>query len=407
MAARVSIIVPTYNAAQYIASLLDSIAKQTFSDWELIIIDDGSTDETAACLALAPADGRRQFIQQANGGSAAARNRGLAAAQGEWVVFLDVDDGWHPDFLSEMVAALSAAPEAVAAFCGWQYADPSGQLLPQVVQLGPQEVSELEQGLLWRNSIMPSSLVTRRQAVARLGGFDETLKSCEDWDLWLRLIQLGRFIAVPRILTWYRAHPGSKTDQVARVERERLKVNAKHLGALDEPLAQWPPARRRAVGFTYFNTALGFLWQNDEASGRERIRRAVACWPGLLDLDEFYYELGCANQPRGLRGSPQGLDLRAGEALIREALFTSTAPASEHAARAHWGQACLVLARLARNTRQWPACRRYALRAVIAASNRGRLEATRLLARSVMPEALLAWLRRERPQPGAQPLPRP
>ena len=101
------------------------------------------------------------------------------------------------------------------------------------------------------------------------------------------------------------------------------------------------------------------------------------------------------------------MDLRDGEALIHAVLFDREGPVASHSARVHWGQACLVLARLARNTRQWPACRRYALRALAAASNRGRLEAARMVARSLVPQAVLDVLRRERPQLGTQPRPRP
>ena len=386
----ISIIMPVYNGARYLASALATVQEQTLPNWELIVVDDGSTDDTPALLAQRPSDNRCYVIRQSNLGLAAARNRGLAAAQCEYIAFLDVDDAWHPSYLGQMCAALDRAPNAVAAFCGWQYSNEAGTLLPQAVVLSKQDLSRLDQDLLWRNSILPSGLVARRQAVLQAGGFDETLRACEDWDLWLRLKALGPFVAVPEVLMWYRTHSESMTDNIANIERERLKVNAKHLGRLDEPLADWPAARRQAVGFTYFMTALGYLRQQDVARGKDKARQALQCWPDLLEQDEFYHELGCAYQARGLRGTAHGLDLEAGAALIRDILADSPAAVRPRSMPVYWGRACLVLARLANNTCNRRGCRAYAFRALRLASGRDRLQALRLLAGSAVPDA---WLR--------------
>jgi len=276
----------------------------------------------------------------------------------------------------------------VAAFSGWQYMDAAGKPLPQTVLLSPAEAGHLAEDLAWRNSLVPSAVVARCSGVLQAGGFDESMPNVADWDLWLSLTASGAFVAVPQALTWYRTHTHNMSENVLEMERGRLRLHAKHLGSLDTPLAQWPAARRRAVGFTYFNSALGFFWQNALPEGRARIYRALEVWPDLINLDEFYYELGCARQPRGLRGTPEGLNLEEGAALIHSLLFDPPAPLSAQAAAAHWGQACMVLARLARNMRQWPTCRRYALRAMLFASGRGRRQAARLLARSFVPPGL-------------------
>lgn len=390
MPARVSIIVPVYNGGRHILSALATVRAQTFTGWELIVVDDGSTDDTAARLAQSPPDQRQQVIHQANAGRSGARNRGLASAQGDIIAFLDVDDTWNSSYLTQMCAALDQAPGAVAAFCGWQYSDESDRPLPQVVFLTQRDVSRLDQELIWRNSIPSSSLVARRRALLQVGGFDETLDACEDWDLWLRLKSQGTFVAVPRALMRYRAHAESTTENVAVMERDRLRVNARFLGALDEPLADWPALRRQAVGFTYFNAALGYFWQKNAALGRGKVRQAVQVWPGLLDQDEFYYELGCAFQPRGLRGTATGLDLGASASLIQDILSHDRPPSAARSTRAYWGRACLVLARLARNTRDWRGSHTYALRALAYADGRDRLRALRLLARGAVPRA---WVR--------------
>ncbi|MEP7358074.1 MAG: glycosyltransferase family A protein, partial [Anaerolineales bacterium] len=344
----VSIILPVFNGEKFIAGALATVQAQTLTGWELIVVDDGSTDATPAILAAADAGERRRVIRQANAGLAAARNRGLAEARAPYVAFLDVDDRWHPSYLSEMRAALEAAPRAAAAFAGWGCIDDDGRPLPQRALLSPEQTARLPSDLKWRNAILPSALVARRSALAQAGGFDEALAACEDWDLWLRLIALGDFAAVPRIMMEYRVHAGSMTENVEHIEQERLKLNAKHLGPLDEPLAAWPAERRWAVGFTYFNSALGHLRQKQLAPARDRIQRAVRCWPDLAAQNEFYYELGCAYQARGVRGTAVGLSLPEGETLIHTVLFEWLVPELGMAGQKKaWGQANMVLARLA------------------------------------------------------------
>src|SRR3954470_5429616 len=100
----VSIVMPVYNGALYLPDALATVSSQTLTDWELIVVDDGSIDTTPNILAAAPADDRRRVIRQANTGLAAARNRGLAEAGAPYLAFLDVDDRWHPSYLAEMVS---------------------------------------------------------------------------------------------------------------------------------------------------------------------------------------------------------------------------------------------------------------------------------------------------------------
>jgi GT2 family glycosyltransferase len=393
---QISIVIPTYNGSRFIHSALTTVLSQTFSDWELIVVDDGSADGTPDVMKEYASEPRITILRQDNQGLARARNRGLAVAQGDYVAFLDVDDQWRPTYLAHMGRALEHAPQAVAAVAGWQYMDAAGKPSPQSIILSAAEVARLDQDLYWRNALVPSALVARRRAVLQAGGFDEQLSTCADWDLWLRLKALGTFVAVAEVLTWYRAHADSMSENVPNQERERLLVHAKHLGSLEAPVSQWPAARRQAVGYTYFNSALGYLRQGDAASAQERVRRAVTCWPGLLEQDEFYYELGCAFQPRGVRGTTTDLDLDTSAALIRDILFNDVPAAEARSARAHWGRACLVLARLARDTHNPPACRTFALMALRDAAGRDQIRATGLLARSVVPQGWTRAIRRLR-----------
>src|SRR5258707_6373096 len=159
MPPRVSIIVPVYNGGRFILSALATVAAQTLTDWQIIVVDDGSIDDTAPLLLQASPDPRRKVLHQANLGRSAARNQGLKVAQAAIVAFLDVDDAWSPTYLAEMCAALDEAPRAVAAFCGWRYTDEAGQGRPQTILLSQQDLSRFDEELFWRNSIPSSSLV--------------------------------------------------------------------------------------------------------------------------------------------------------------------------------------------------------------------------------------------------------
>lgn len=370
-----SVIIPAYNQARYVGAAVESGLGQSYPPAEIIVVDDGSTDETPALLA---GYGEAiQVIRQENQGLAAARNRGIAAAQGEWLAFLDSDDRWRPDYLQQMAAVVAIAPRPVAAFAAWQYMDSSGTVMPQAVIPFGGDVQRVAAELVWRNSLLPSAAVVRREAAGQVGGFDTGLAACEDWDMWLRLQPLGRFALVRSVLMDYRTHGENMSNDPANIERERLKVNRKHTGAPDGLPQGWPEARRKAFGYTYFTTALAYFRLDDIERGVAKLNEAVACWPELAGLDEFFYELGCARQGRGVRGTGNALDLTESEALLRSLLSGRLAlPAGQ----GYWGHACLVLARLAAAANKPTAGRRYALQAL----RYGRLAHKRAAARALL-----------------------
>lgn len=383
----VSVIIPAYNSARYIQVAIASVTTQTFTDWELVVVDDGSTDGTPGLLANIPA-GRVTALRQNNAGPAAARNRGLAAARGEYVAFLDADDVWRPNYLVEMVGRLRRAPTAVAAFASWQYMDTNGELLPQAVVLAPEAARTLPEELTWRNALVPSAALVRRQAVEACRGFDPELGRAEDWDLWLRLSNVGDFEVVPCVMVWYRTHADNRTDKIEEEEHGVIHMHEHHFGPLPADLKQWTARQRRAVAYAYFNAGLAYLRQQQTLTAQRKIGLAAATWPELVTLDEFFYELACARQPRGWRGSAAGLDLSQSEALLRETVSNLNLSGTQH--QRFWGQANLALARLAFATDKAPAARRYSWRALRLASGDQRPAALRVWLR-VMPPA--AWRR--------------
>src|SRR5688572_7110441 len=189
--AKVSVIMPAYNVASYIGAAIESVVAQTMPDWELIVVDDGSRDDTGAVVAaLAAGEARVRLIPQGNAGISAARNRALGEATGDFIALLDSDDLWTPSFLEEQLDIFAAHPETdIVSGNGWflggrwngQTARPWPDPRPQ-----PTLATMLED----EASIFIMSVFSRR-VYERIGGFDETLQTNEDYDFWLRAAIAG------------------------------------------------------------------------------------------------------------------------------------------------------------------------------------------------------------------------
>lgn len=225
----VSVIIPAYNAAAFVGRTLASLRAQTFSDFEAIVVDDGSTDATAKVVGeAAAADSRFRLIRQANGGVAAARNRALADARGRYVANLDADDLWRPQFLERTVQALEAAGEAaVFAFARTLWIDEQDRPLDQTeMRLAP--IVDYRE-LLTRNPVgNGSAMLMRADAVRAVGGYDVGLVrdfgQTEDWQLLLQLSWRGEVTAIDEPLVLYRIVQQSSSHALERSARAALEV---------------------------------------------------------------------------------------------------------------------------------------------------------------------------------------
>lgn len=213
----ISVIIPAYNAATTIATTIESVLAQTEPNFEIVVVDDGSIDRTAAIVA-GLADRRLHLISIDNGGQARARNRGIAAARGEFLAFLDADDRWTADKLAAQLAALRDRPAAAVAYSWTAYVDSEGRSLHRGSEVavsgwvGPALIVSnfLENG---------SNPLVRRSAIEAVGGFEPALVPSEDWDLWLRLADRFEFVAVPAVQILYRVSPESQSADTRRLER--------------------------------------------------------------------------------------------------------------------------------------------------------------------------------------------
>ena len=237
-AVRVSVVIPTYNRADFVREAIASVLRQDYPHIELIVVDDGSRDGTAAVVSsFGPAV---QYLWQENCGVSTARNRGVAASTGGLIAFLDSDDLWLPRKVSAQVAYFEAHPDAQACHTDEIW-------IRRGVRVNERHTHRKQGGWqfpasLPRCVISPSAVMMRRALWDRLGGFDESLPACEDYDLWLRLTAVVPVGFLTERLVIKR---GGHADQLSRslpvLDRYRVKALEK---ALATPL---PPEYRRAV----------------------------------------------------------------------------------------------------------------------------------------------------------------
>jgi glycosyltransferase involved in cell wall biosynthesis len=220
---RVSVILPVYNGAKTIRETIDCALRQSFADFELIVVDDGSHDSTLAIVGEFR-DPRLKVRTYPNAGLAASRNRGVHLSRGELLAFLDADDIWLPEKLEAQVAALDEHPDAALAYVWTDYIDEEGRLIHRGQR--PSHTGWVRDALLLTDFIETgSNPVVRRRTLLQCGGFDESLQAAEDWDLWLRLATRHPFVVVKRPLVLYRIHQAAMSSaDVLRQERSSLAV---------------------------------------------------------------------------------------------------------------------------------------------------------------------------------------
>jgi len=216
----ISVIVPAYNAENTILETIGSVQQQTFSDFELIVINDGSNDRTLELLKSLT-DSRLKIFSYENGGLCVARNRGISHASGKFVAFLDADDLWTQDKLELQLAALQQHPEAAVAYSWTSYIDEQGKLL------------SVDKPIFFKGNVYARLLVNnflangsnpliRREAIESIGGFDPAIPPCADWDFYLRLAAKWHFFVVPKHQIFYRQSSQTMSAKIEIMEEKLL-----------------------------------------------------------------------------------------------------------------------------------------------------------------------------------------
>ena len=227
----VTVVIPAYNAERFIAETLRSVQAQTFRDFKVLVVDDGSTDRTAHIVDAFGPPIRR--LHQKNGGVSRARNAGSAATSGRFIAFLDADDLWDPPKLERQVELLRSRPDVGFCYAGIRRIGADGGV--RQVELA-REYEDLCRELLLNSCVVASSsssIMVRRDVLQRAGGYDPALSQCADWDFLIRLSLLARGAALPEALVSYRTFAGNMSSDVSRLERDTFAVLTKFFSGPD------------------------------------------------------------------------------------------------------------------------------------------------------------------------------
>jgi glycosyltransferase involved in cell wall biosynthesis len=303
----VSVVIPAYNAAAFLSETLDSVLAQTYTNLEIIVVDDGSTDATPQLLEKY--SDRIRVLRQVNAGQAAARNHGAREARGELLAFLDCDDLWDPDKIARQAALLSRFPSALAVYCDHRTIDAQGQPMASSAALGyPRPSGNILRALLLGPCIVtPGLVLLRHQAFDEAGGFDESplMRGHEDYALWLRLAALGSAVYSPDTLVSYRRHNQQASKQKHyEMHMARAKMNA--LTAIQDVIqASDDQNVKRLFAWLLDESLLSAAWAvrqtGDHAESRRIAARALALRPTSM---RAWYALGAALWPRWMRLKP-------------------------------------------------------------------------------------------------------
>jgi glycosyltransferase involved in cell wall biosynthesis len=280
---RISVVIPTYNYGHFVTEAVDSVLAQTAPPLEVIVVDDGSKDDTRQRLARY--GDRIRYIYQENQGLSAARNTGIRAAQGEYIALLDSDDVWHPRKLEVQAHYLARHPE-VGLLASADIMDRSGGW-PAVEAADPAPQPIRFEDLVIKARFVPSGVVIRQDCFRAAGLFDTELRSTEDRDMWIRIARQFPVVKLRVPLVWYRVHGGNMSYVATRMEENGLKVLRKafRTGA--------PRLSVRLQALSHIAYSVSYLYYTADMPGRALARtlKSMLLWPLPYRRDEVHARL--------------------------------------------------------------------------------------------------------------------
>jgi glycosyltransferase involved in cell wall biosynthesis len=281
----VSVVIPTFNGGPWIAQAVESVLAQSVRPAQVIVVDDGSTDDTRR--RLAPHMDRIRYLVQPNQGVAAARNHGVARSSGELIAFLDADDVWHPRKLELQLKAMT--DHSALALLGTAVYDWPSPTVPEPDPSACRPTPVPWRQLAVKNFITTSSVLVRREALEKAGPFDTELRGPEDYDLWLRIAETAAVANLGLPLVGYRTVPGSLGRRAATMESGLRRI----LRRLDDRGAwrgDWL-LRRKAHGYCGYSCAYLHAMEGNQRAALSRILVSLATYPLPYRSDEVRFPL--------------------------------------------------------------------------------------------------------------------
>lgn len=274
---KVSIIIPAYNTRHFLPQTVSSALSQTWQDFELLIVDDGSTDGTGQWVAE-QTDPRIHLVRQPNQGAAAARNTGIKHAKGKYIAFLDADDLWEVDKLKKQVAVLDSLSEVGLVHTAIHYIDENGDSINRILGVRGE-------GNVWREVVTDnpvrcgSTPLIRRECFDKLGVFDTSLSFAEDWEMWIRIARHYQFATINEPLVAYRQHKTNMTKSYKRIMPNFQKI-------LERTFRDSPGHERalehKAYGYAYLFSAWRAYLAGDVREAVTLHRQAHRVYPRML-----------------------------------------------------------------------------------------------------------------------------
>ncbi|MBI3591279.1 MAG: glycosyltransferase [Candidatus Melainabacteria bacterium] len=281
---KVSIVIPTYNREHFISETIQSVLEQTYKDFEVVVVDDGSTDNTRE--KLEKFGNRIKSIFQKNSERAIARNNGVKNSTGEYIAFLDSDDTWEKDKLEKQVEILDNKKDIILAYCQCSRINKHGEKIKTAKRQLEGYSGEVFEKLLLRNFIASPTPIIRRKLYENTLGFETKHVPYEDWGFWLRYSLLGKFYFLPEALARYRIHPeqsvkvatAKKIEEVTTLILEDSfqlkKINAE--------------TKRKSLGLANLRFCYWYLLAYEKDKAKEKIKKALELYPQLLADPRWY-----------------------------------------------------------------------------------------------------------------------
>jgi glycosyltransferase involved in cell wall biosynthesis len=284
---RISVIIPTYNRADLVGETIESVLRQTFDDFEIIIVDDGSTDATKEVVRRF--DGSIKYLYQENHGRCYARNKGFEASSGDYVCFLDSDDVLNPRMIERQVSLLESKSDLGFVYSDYQFINRAGEILPkpEIYSAHPLRRGKIFQFLICLDFIpSPSAVLARRGCINATGLFDPSLNNAEDWDWLLRMTSVYETDYVPEPLCLIRKHDGNTPAEAINDAMERVIV--KHLS--DERTKQRLGDEWREIYFDrYMTLAHCHYNRRSMATARNYYFNALLSRPSMAEGADIFY----------------------------------------------------------------------------------------------------------------------
>lgn len=280
--ARISIVTPTYNRPELLKISINSVLSQTYRDFELIVIDDCSSDNTPGVLEGFRDERLKVIRNSSNKGIAAVRNIGVASSQGKYIAFLDDDDEWLPDKLEKQIRIMEDGSESLGCvYSGCLTTGPDGS---EIVSTSiPRYRNKVLNELLLENFITTSTTLVKKSCIEKAGLFDEDIPYGEDYDMWIRIAEDFEFDFAPEPLTKYRIHPNSITKNYAKVINGIGKILSKHRRLFAR--------NKRAYGNHLLLLGVLYCYSGKTGEGIKTFMRAIQAYPFDARL---YYNLALA-----------------------------------------------------------------------------------------------------------------